>query len=176
MSILFFSRLFYTYPMKIIGIDPGFDRNGVAVVERTGAKDILIYSFLIQTDRKMEMSERLASLFTQFEQILKDYKPDLLIMEQLFLSKNAKTVIGVAEARGVILAAAGRANIPTKEIGPLQVKQAITGYGKAEKSAVAMMVSKLIALPDRKIIDDEIDAIAIALAGCAIYGRGFSTK
>jgi crossover junction endodeoxyribonuclease RuvC len=159
--------------MKIMGIDPGFDRNGVAVIERNGAKDILVFSFLIQTDKKTAMSERLASLSIQIEQILKDYKPDFLVMEQLFMSKNVTTVIGVAEARGVILAAAGKAGIPTREIGPTQVKQAITGYGKAEKSAVEMMVGKLIALPDRKMIDDEVDAIAIALAGSATFGREF---
>ncbi len=157
--------------MKIIGIDPGFDRTGVAVIEKGGIKDILIFSFLIQTDKKQEMSERLASLSVQIEQTLKDYQPDILIMEQLFMSKNTKTVIGVAEARGVILACAGRLNIPTKEVGPTQVKQAITGYGKAEKSAVEMMVSKLVDLPKRKMIDDEVDAIAIALSGIAIYGN-----
>jgi crossover junction endodeoxyribonuclease RuvC len=162
--------------MKIIGIDPGFDRNGVAVIERTGSKDVLIYSFLIQTDKKNTAPERLASLSVQIAQILKDYAPDLLVIEQLFMSNNAKTVIGVAEARGVILASAGKHSIPVKEIGPLQVKQAITGYGKAEKSAVGMMVSKLIVLPDRKMVDDEMDAIAIALSGSALYGREFSKK
>lgn len=160
--------------MKIIGIDPGFDRNGVAVLERGGQKDLLIYSFLIQTDKKQAMSERLASLSIQIEQILKDHKPDLLVMEQLFMSKNVSTVIGVAEARGVILAAAGKAGIPTREIGPTQVKLAITGYGKAEKSAVGMMVAKLVSLPERKMVDDEMDAIAIALAGSAVFGREFT--
>jgi crossover junction endodeoxyribonuclease RuvC len=162
--------------MKIIGIDPGFDRNGIAIIERGGKKDELVFSLLIQTDNKEVSSLRLASIAEQLEKILSDHKPDLLIIEQLFLSKNAKTVIGVAEARGVILAAAGKYNVPTKEIGPTQVKLAITGYGKAEKSAVAMMVSKLVTLPDRKMIDDEMDAIAIALAGSAMFGREFSTK
>lgn len=157
--------------MKIIGIDPGFDRNGIAVIEKNGSKDTLLYSFLVQTDKKQQMSLRLASLAVQFEQILNEQKPDLLVMEQLFMSKNVTTVIGVAEARGVILAAAGKAGIPTEEVGPMQVKLAITGYGKAEKSAVEMMVSKLVKLPDRKMIDDEVDAIAIALTGSALFGN-----
>ncbi|MBP9851994.1 MAG: crossover junction endodeoxyribonuclease RuvC [Candidatus Pacebacteria bacterium] len=159
--------------MKIIGIDPGFDRNGIAVIDRNGSKDALVFSTLIQTDKKQEMSERLAVVAIEIERVLAEYKPDLLIMEQLFMSKNVTTVIGVAEARGVILAAAGKAGIPTREIGPMQVKLAITGYGKAEKSAVAMMVGKLIKLPDRKMIDDEMDAIAIALAGSAVFGHQF---
>lgn len=162
--------------MKIIGIDPGFDRNGVAIIEIAGIgnkKDTLLFSVLIQTDKKQVMSERLGTVSVQIEQIIKEHKPDLLIMEQLFMSKNVKTVIGVAEARGVILAAAGKANVPTREIGPMQVKLAITGYGKAEKSAVEMMVGKLIDLPERKMIDDEVDAIAIALAGSAVFGREF---
>ena len=162
--------------MKIIGIDPGYDRSGIAVVERNGAKDLLLYSFLVQTDKKQPIAERLASLSIQFEQILKDYKPDLVVMEQLFFSKNTTTALGVAEARGVILAAAGRVHLPTKEIGPMQVKQAITGYGKAEKSAVAAMVSRLVALPERKMIDDEMDAIAIALAGSAVFGNELRKK
>ncbi len=162
--------------MKIVGIDPGFDRTGVAVIEKNSPKDTLVFSALIQTDKKQEISERLAMLSFEFEKILKKHKPDLLIMEQLFMSKNAKTVIGVAEARGVVLSTAGRLGIPTKEIGPTQVKQAITGYGKAEKSAVAMMVTKIIDLPNRKMIDDEVDAIAISLSGMAIYGSIHSQK
>jgi crossover junction endodeoxyribonuclease RuvC len=162
--------------MKIIGIDPGFDRNGIAVIDRSGSKDALLFSMLVQTDKKQEMSERLAVVAIEIERILLEYKPDLLVMEQLFMSKNVTTVIGVAEARGVILAAAGKVGIPTREIGPMQVKLAITGYGKAEKSAVAMMVGKLISLPDRKMVDDEMDAIAIALAGSAVFGHQFASR
>ncbi len=162
--------------MKIIGIDPGFDRNGIAVIDRNGSKDALLFSMLVQTDKKQEMSERLAMVAIEIERILFEYKPDLLIMEQLFMSKNVTTVIGVAEARGVILAAAGKLGIPTREIGPMQVKLAITGYGKAEKSAVAMMVGKLITLPDRKMVDDEMDAIAIALAGSAVFGHQYASR
>ncbi|MBP6926075.1 MAG: crossover junction endodeoxyribonuclease RuvC [Candidatus Pacebacteria bacterium] len=162
--------------MKIIGIDPGFDRNGIAVIDRNGSKDALLFSMLVQTDKKQEMSERLAVVAVEIERILFEYKPDLLIMEQLFMSKNVTTVIGVAEARGVILAAAGKLGIPTREIGPMQVKLAITGYGKAEKSAVAMMVGKLITLPDRKMVDDEMDAIAIALAGSAVFGHQYASR
>ena len=162
--------------MKIIGIDPGFDRNGIAVIDRNGSKDALLFSMLVQTDKKQEMSERLAVVAVEIERILFEYKPDLLIMEQLFMSKNVTTVIGVAEARGVILAAAGKLGIPTREIGPMQVKLAITGYGKAEKSAGAMMVGKLITLPDRKMVDDEMDAIAIALAGSAVFGHQYASR
>ena len=162
--------------MKIIGIDPGFDRNGIAVIDRNGSKDALLFSMLVQTDKKQEMSERLAVVAVEIERILFEYKPDLLIMEQLFMSKNVTTVIGVAGARGVILASTGTFGIPTREMGPMQVKLGITGYGKAEKSAVAMMVGKLITLPDRKMVDDEMDAIAIALAGSAVFGHQYASR
>ncbi len=160
--------------MKIIGIDPGYDRSGIAVIEHDKGKDELIFSCLVQTNKKDDMPVRLASLATEIETIILEHQPDFLVMEQLFMSKNVTTVIGVAEARGVILAACGRHHIPAREVGPMQVKLAITGYGKAEKSAVETMVSKLVTLPDRKMIDDEVDAIAIALAGSALFARSFS--
>lgn len=162
--------------LKIIGIDPGFDRTGVAVIEKNNSKDTLLFSSLIQTNSKDEISKRLFVLSGEIEKILKKYKPDLLVIEQLFMSKNAKTVIGVAGARGVILALAGKSDIPVKEVGPMQVKLAVTGYGKAEKNAVEQMISKIIELPNRKIIDDEIDAIAIAITGSVLFSREFSPK
>lgn len=154
--------------MRIIGIDPGYDRNGVAVVEKGIPKDILVFSTLISTNKKMTMEQRLFDLLTQLEEIIKRENPEVLAIEQLFLTNNSKTVIGVAQARGVILSLAGKYNLPVRELGPGQIKLAITGYGKADKSAVAMMVNKIIKLPERKMIDDEMDAIAIALAALAI--------
>ncbi len=154
--------------MKIIGIDPGYDRCGVAVVEKGAPKDTLIFSTLITTNKKDSMSMRLSELSIQLEKIIKKHKPDILALEQLFLTNNSKTVIGVAQARGVILLLAGKYNLPVRELGPGQIKLAITGYGKADKAAVAMMVRKIITLPEKKIIDDEMDAVAIALSALVI--------
>jgi crossover junction endodeoxyribonuclease RuvC len=153
---------------RVIGIDPGYDRNGVAVIEKDTTKDVLIFSTLITTEKKASMEERLFDLCTQLETIIKKEKPDVLAIEQLFLTNNSKTVIGVAQARGVILSLAGKYKLPVRELGPGQIKLAITGYGKADKPAVAMMVKKIIKLPERKMIDDEIDAIAVALTALAI--------
>lgn len=154
--------------LRVIGIDPGYDRNGVAVVQKGTPKDVLIFSTLITTNKKATMEERLFDLLNQLEVIIEREKPNVLAIEQLFLTNNSKTVIGVAQARGVILSLAGKYNLPVRELGPGQIKLAITGYGKADKSAVAMMVNKIIELPARKMIDDEMDAIAIALSALAI--------
>jgi crossover junction endodeoxyribonuclease RuvC len=125
---------------RVIGIDPGYDRNGVAVIEKDTTKDVLIFSTLITTEKKASMEERLFDLCTQLETIIKNEKPDVLAIEQLFLTNNSKTVIGVAQARGVILSLAGKYKLPVRELGPGQIKLAITGYGKADKPAVAMMI------------------------------------
>jgi len=98
------------------------------------------------------------------EKAIKKHKPDVLAVETLFFSKNVKTALGVAEARGAILAAAGKAGVPVLEFSPAHVKIAVTGYGSADKKAVANMVPKLVALTKKKRLDDELDAIAVGIA------------
>jgi len=115
---------------------------------------------------KGEPHERLAAVFSFVAGAIRKYKPDALALETLFFSKNAKTALGVAEARGAVLAAAGSAHIRVIECSPQQVKIAVTGYGSADKKAVERMVPKLVALPPRKRLDDEFDAIAVGI--CAL--------
>lgn len=164
-----FSRFLPTREaMRILAIDPGYDRLGIAVVEGDASRPTLIWSDCVQPE-KGKREERLASVSRAVTYAIKKYSPDALAIEILFFNKNIKTAIGVAEARGAILAAAGMLSIPVVEYSPQQIKSAVTGHGGADKSAVARMIPKLLPLPEKKRLDDELDAIAIgitALSSC----------
>lgn len=158
--------------MRILAIDPGFDRLGIAVLEGDPSRPTYIWSDCV-TPPKGEPSERLAAVQKAVEAAITEYAPDSLAIESLFFSVNKKSALGVAEARGAILAAAGRASLPVKEYSPQQVKLAVTGYGAADKNAVMVMIPRLITLPERMRLDDELDAIAVGIAGLAArYPQG----
>lgn len=150
--------------MKILSIDPGFERVGIAIIEKTSLKkDCLIYSNCFKTTTKISLNERIKKIGDEIEKIIKKYKPQALAIEKLYLTTNQKTVMGVAEARGVIIYIATKNNIPIYEYTPPQIKVAVTGYGKASKQMVLSMVQKLIDIKSDINSDDEIDAIAIGL-------------
>lgn len=155
--------------MYILGIDPGYDRLGIAIIEHTNGKSSFVYSACFETDKKSTLTQRLFKVGTEIARIIDTYKPQLLAIETLFFTNNQKTAMGVAEARGVICYEASRAGIAIVEMSPLQIKQALTGFGRAEKTAVFEMTKRLITIPDRKMRDDEMDAIAVAIAG-SVYG------
>lgn len=146
--------------MKILGIDPGTERLGYALI--TEDKD-LISCGIIQTSKDKTDSLRLAEIRKDLLELIESYQPDIISVEKLFFFKNLKTIIPVAQARGVILEVAGSKNIPVFEYTPLQVKQILTGHGRAEKSLVAEMVNHEVNIPTKIKYDDAIDAIAIAL-------------
>lgn len=152
--------------MKVLGIDPGFDRLGLAVVSGDPSRPTYIWSACVEP-AKGTSEKRLAEVFAAVDGALKKHKPDVLALETLFFSTNRKTALSVAQARGVVLAAAGVRGIPVMEFSPQQVKLAVTGYGSADKRAIALMVPKLITLPKGKRRDDELDAIAVGIAGLA---------
>ena len=153
--------------MRILAIDPGYDRLGLAVVEGDPSRPILIWSDCF-FPKKGAVSERLADVSMAVTAAIKKYGPDVLAIETLFFSINKKTALGVAESRGAILAAAGLTSLSVIECSPQQVKLAVTGYGNADKKSIATMVPKLIALSKKKRIDDEIDAIAVGIAGLSL--------
>ena len=153
--------------MKILGIDPGFDRLGIAVVEGDPSRPVLVWSDCVEPE-KGAREERLACVARATSDAIKKYAPDALGIETLFFSVNKKTAIGVAEARGAILAAAGLARLPVIECSPQQVKIAVAGHGGADKKAIESMVPKLLALPKKKRRDDELDAIAVAITALAM--------
>lgn len=152
--------------MKILAIDPGFDRLGIAVVSGTASNPEFIYGACV-TPKNGVLSQRLAEVFYAVENAIKEHKPDVVAVETLFFSVNKKTALNVAHARGVILVAASTNNIPVTEYSPQEVKLAVTGYGNADKKAVTHMVEKLISLPEQKRLDDEFDAIALGITALA---------
>ncbi|MBU2109587.1 crossover junction endodeoxyribonuclease RuvC [Patescibacteria group bacterium] len=156
--------------MIILGIDPGFDRMGCAVLEKSASStDKLIYSTCLVSNRKLSQEERLFSLGKKLEEIIKKYKPDIVAVEKLFFTKNQKTALQVAEARGMVLYLASSKKIPVHSLTPLQIKIALTGYGRAEKIQVQKMVMAILGLKKKPKYDDEIDAIAAAITCSASY-------
>jgi crossover junction endodeoxyribonuclease RuvC len=151
---------------RVLGIDPGFDRLGLAVLEGDASNPTHVWSDCV-IPPKGEKEERLAAVQDAVTQTIAEYGPDALAIETLFFSTNRKTAFGVAEARGAVLAAAGAAGIPVQEYAPQQVKLAVTGYGASDKAAIARMIPHLLSLPVKKRLDDELDAIALAIAGLA---------
>lgn len=149
---------------KIISIDPGYDRCGVAVVEEVSGKPTVIFSTCITSDKSDEQYLRLTSIFKQLENIVEKYKPNHLAIETLFFSVNKKTAIKVAEARGSILTLAGIKNLSLIELSPQSIKIALTGSGNATKEQVSKMVNLTVSMEKTEKIDDEIDAIALGVA------------
>ena len=149
--------------MKILGIDPGMAIVGYALIEIKNDKIELLTSGSIQTDKKLSDSKRLAEIYDDLSIIVEKYQPDCASVEQLFFFKNQKTVIPVAEARGVILTVLEKFNIPTYSYTPMEVKQVLTGYGRAEKKEVEQMVKLTLESQELPKLDDTVDAIAIAI-------------
>jgi crossover junction endodeoxyribonuclease RuvC len=156
----------------ILGIDPGYGRIGIAIIEKTKNGDNLLHSECFETDSKLPHHKRLLKIGEKISRIISKYKPKKIAIETLLWSKNKKTALQVAEARGVILLEAARWGIIVCEHNPNQIKVAVTGYGKSDKNQIISMVEKLIKLPvlpkKQKRLDDEYDAIAAALTCSAI--------
>ena len=153
---------------RVLAFDPGFERLGVAVIERqagagASGKNSLIHSDCIRTSATLSFPERLRALGTAAEQLIAAHAPDAVALEDVYFEKNAKTAMKVAQVRGMLCYIAAARGIAVLSYTPLEVKVAVTGYGKSDKAGVAAMVPRLIVLPDRKRLDDEFDAIAIGL-------------
>ncbi len=175
--------------MKILGIDPGYERLGVAVIEKNTGKtggqknrETVIYSDCFRTSAKDSMHKRLGELGAEISRLLEDFAPDALAIETLFISTNQKTGMRVAEARGIIMYEAIKRGIPVYEYSPMQIKTAITSDGSSDKQRMIKMIGLLVEMPTAKqvsnhttnsakpkILDDEYDAIAVALTHSAIY-------
>ncbi len=157
--------------MKILGIDPGVERVGIALLEKKGgAKEALIYSECFKTSSKLSHADRLTCIGKQIESIITEYAPQALAIEKLFFETNVTTAMHVAEARGVIIYLCAKYGLPIFEYTPLEIKVAVTGYGKSDKKAVMVMVPRLVSITKRGIGDDEMDAIAVGLT-CFAHER-----
>lgn len=153
--------------MKILGIDPGFERLGIAVLEKNTGKEKIFFSECFKTSPKLDFPERLILIGEEIKKVLKKYKPTVLAIETLFLTTNQKTVMRVAEVRGVVIYECRSAGMKIFEASPPQIKIATTGYGKANKEQIMKMVKILVEIDNSKKSDDELDAIAIALTASA---------
>jgi crossover junction endodeoxyribonuclease RuvC len=149
--------------MIILGIDPGLAIVGWGVIEYKNAKFRTIAYGSLRTPAGMTTEARLSSIFDGMNELIEKYKPEAVAVEELFFTNNVTTGIRVAEARGVILLSAQRAGLAIREYTPMQVKQAVTGYGRAEKRQVIAMVTMLLGLPKPPTPDDTADALAIAV-------------
>ena len=159
--------------MKIIAIDPGYGRLGIAILENT-ERPIVVFSCCFKTSATLPHQERLAAIGEKIKKVIKKYQQKELAIEKLFFNINQKTALKVAEARGVILNAGAEADLAVAEYTPLQVKIAVTGYGRGDKKQVINMVSKLAIFPSpaksqigHGASDDEMDAVAIGLTHLA---------
>ncbi len=149
--------------MRILGIDPGLAIVGYSVIDIVKDKNILVSSGSIQTDKDKTDAERLFEIETDMQTIIEKFQPDFASIEKLFYFKNQKTIIPVAEARGVILSVLQKNQIKIQEFTPIEVKQIITGYGRATKDEVAKIVQMSIEYKKLPKLDDTLDSIAIAL-------------
>jgi crossover junction endodeoxyribonuclease RuvC len=155
--------------MRILGIDPGFERLGVAILEKNKGekREKVLYSQCFKTSTKLEFAQRLKLIGKEVEKIIGKFNPEILAIETLFLTTNHKTVMHVAEARGVVVYEASCAGLDIFEASPPQIKVATTGFGKATKEQMIKMVKMLVDIDKSKTSDDELDAIAIALTAFA---------
>jgi crossover junction endodeoxyribonuclease RuvC len=154
--------------MIVIGIDPGLARMGYGVLEVTGEEiRAVCYGCLETSGRDLRASERILKIYTDVGTLFEKYQPAYLSLEKLFFTRNISSAMGVSEVRGVILLAAEQRNIPVAEYTPNQVKQAITGSGRADKRQMQEMIKRLLRLREIPTPDDAADALSIAL--CHIH-------
>jgi crossover junction endodeoxyribonuclease RuvC len=169
--------------VRILGIDPGFDRLGICVLEKKGNKETLLHSSCVVTSKKETFESRLGVIGKEIERVLIKYEPHELAIEKLFFAKNQTTAINVAEVRGVALYLSYLHKLSVHEYSPPQIKLAVAGYGRASKDDIASMVPKILGHAlSKELLDDEVDAIAIALthsahrrlspSKIALFGKG----
>ncbi len=160
--------------MRIIGIDPGYAIVGFGIIEYNKASFSTVQYGAITTPADMDFNSRLKVIYDDLCSVLDSFKPDFLAIEKLYFTSNQKTAIAVAEARGVTLLAARQRDIPIFEYTPLQVKQSVTGYGKAIKKQVQEMTKRILNLPEIPKPDDTADALAIAVCHAHSYNSRLS--
>ncbi|MCL2014432.1 MAG: crossover junction endodeoxyribonuclease RuvC [Oscillospiraceae bacterium] len=156
--------------MTVLGIDPGYAIVGYAIVKYTGSKFTVVDYGTISTKSEWEFTDRLLHIYKRLEQIIGEHNIDAMAVEKLFFTTNQKTAMDVAHARGVIMLTARIRGAPVFEYTPLQVKQAVAGYGKAGKKQVTEMTKRLLSLKETPKPDDAADALAVAICHCFSSG------
>ena len=158
--------------MRILGIDPGFAITGYSIIDYQGNKFKLIDSGAVTTKAGESFPLRLTKIYDDLSMIIDEYKPDAISVEELFFNNNVKTAINVAQARGVVLVVGGQKQIPTYEYTPLQIKQAVAGYGRADKIQVQKMVKAILNVEMLQKLDDTTASLAAAI--CHSHSARFS--
>jgi crossover junction endodeoxyribonuclease RuvC len=161
--------------MLVIGIDPGTARTGYGLVETSisGALKLIRYG-VINTPAGDPMAQRLTQLHDELQAIIAEFKPEMAAVEQLFFQKNVSTALSVGQARGVVLLTLAVAGLPIEEYSPQDVKQAVTGYGAADKTQMQRMVKTLLSMKKLPKPDDAADALAVAI--CHIQSHAFRSR
>ncbi|HPV70661.1 MAG TPA: crossover junction endodeoxyribonuclease RuvC [Candidatus Magasanikbacteria bacterium] len=154
-----------TKSKRIIGIDPGFHRMGYGVIEVCGSKLKVLDYGSTETAKSKKIEERILEIACVLDDLIKHYQPDLLVVEEIFFFKNLKTAVNVAQARGAIILVGAENKVPLLELTPLQVKQSLTGFGRAEKGQMQKIVKMILNLKEIPKPDDAADALAMAIAG-----------
>lgn len=162
--------------MKTMGIDPGTAATGYCVLEEqdSGNKVFMVTYGCIKTPKTEPAHKRLSMIHKHLKSLFSKYKPEHIAVERLFFGANAKTAMSVGQARGVVLLAAANAGLEVAEYTPLEVKMALTGYGRADKNQIQQMVKRLLKLKSVPKPDDAADALAVAL--CHIHSNSFNSK
>ena len=155
--------------MIILGIDPGFAITGYGIIKVLNNKFLFVDYGVIKTAASEKLSNRLLYVSNEMERIIEQYKPDAVAIEELFFSNNAKTAINVGQGRGAVLVTVAKKGYDVYEYTPLQVKQAVTGYGRADKQQIQTMVKMLLKLDEIPKPDDAADALAVALCHAQSY-------
>lgn len=155
--------------MIILGVDPGYAIVGIGVTEYVGNKFRTLTYGAITTPAKTDTVLRLQTIYDGIGEYVDKYKPDAMAIEELFFNSNQKTAINVAQARGVILVAAANKGVPISEYTPLQVKQSVTGYGRADKAQIQQMVKTILGLNAIPKPDDAADALALSICHAHSY-------
>ena len=157
-------------PIRILGVDPGFGRTGLGVVDMKGGTGVHVWHSVIETSADMPFVERLQTVRNDLAEAIRRFAPAVASVEKLFFQTNVKTALNVGMARGVILLALVDAGLPLVELTPNEIKQAVAGYGGADKKQMQAMVARLLNLKEVPKPDDAADALAIALAGGYLWG------
>jgi len=155
--------------MRIISIDPGYERLGIAVIDKISGKEELLYSDCIKTPKENSHADRTLELGLVLENLIKKYSPTIFVFESLFFNSNQKTAIGVSKTLGALIYVAKKEGLEVFEFTPPQIKLAVTGNGRSSKDGVIKMIPLLIKIPEKKMLDDEYDAIACGLTLFANY-------
>lgn len=162
--------------MKILGIDPGYAILGWGIIEKTGNRFRPVDYGAITTDKDMPMPERLQVLYDELREIIREYNPEVASIEKLFFNTNTTTAINVGQARGVAILACIKGNLQVAEYTPLEIKQALVGYGRADKKQIQFMVKTMLNLKEVPKPDDTADALAAAICHAHSADNRFNLK